>query len=397
MKKNFCRKTILWCLVIAVTVISIGFSTASADTQSDLRNKISQLEQESSNLESKIKSLKSQGADQQKVANAFQAKINNTQAQINLCNNEIAKINGKISQNKANIEQKNREIDTNMLAFKKRLRSSYMNNTYNSTLILLGTSNFSNFLELEQLTNNVASHDRQLIQQIVSDIKELEKIQKENEALLSDQIGIRNQVVAKQQQLQAEQNEAQRLANSIANKASNLEDENADVEAQIKKAKKALEEAIRRAQPVVHRTMNASGFIWPVPGFYGVTQHFGGGHTGMDIASGGIGGAPIVAIADGVVRSDYYKSGWSAADGKWGLNSYGNYVVVDHGTHNGADYSSWYAHMASVAVSPGQEVSQGQVLGYVGNTGNVYGVTGIHLHLSIKCNGYWVNPYGYVG
>lgn len=67
--------------------------------------------------------------------------------------------------------------------------------------------------------------------------------------------------------------------------------------------------------------------------------------------------------------------------------SYGNYVVIDHG--NGA--STLYAHMSSRAVSEGQMVTQGQVIGYVGTTGSS---NGNHLHLEVRENYTRVDPEG---
>ena len=107
-------------------------------------------------------------------------------------------------------------------------------------------------------------------------------------------------------------------------------------------------------------------------------------HRGTDFAAPG--GTPIYAIADGVV---------SAARA---MNSYGNCVQVSHGTaDDGHRYDSLYAHMSSIAVTQGAVVHKGDLLGYVGNTGNVYGAGGgYHLHLELRVDGARVNPLGYV-
>ena len=113
-----------------------------------------------------------------------------------------------------------------------------------------------------------------------------------------------------------------------------------------------------------------------MPGYYTITSVFGprihpitgrpGNHTGTDIAAPG--GTKILSARGGVVTISTYNS------------SYGNYVVVQH--DNGI--STLYAHMNSRAVSEGDVVSQGQVLGYVGTTGSS---TGNHLHLEFRVNG----------
>ncbi len=68
---------------------------------------------------------------------------------------------------------------------------------------------------------------------------------------------------------------------------------------------------------------------------------------------------------------------------------YGNYTCVDHG----GGLSSCYAHQSSYAVSVGDSVAQGEVIGYSGNTGSS---TGPHLHFEIRVNGAAVDPLGYL-
>lgn len=108
-------------------------------------------------------------------------------------------------------------------------------------------------------------------------------------------------------------------------------------------------------------------FMWPVPNYKYVSRWMSSGHTGADICAPY--GVPILACDAGVVIT----SGWHY--------SYGNHVVIDHG--NG--YRTLYAHMAySPSVAVGQGVGQGQIIGYVGSTGNS---TGNHCHLEMYYNG----------
>lgn len=126
---------------------------------------------------------------------------------------------------------------------------------------------------------------------------------------------------------------------------------------------------------------NASGFIWPTSSKT-ITCGYGcyAGHVGMDTQS--YRGGPIYAAKSGIVVT----SGWSNF-------GYGYHVVIDHG--NGV--KTLYAHqMQQPPVSVGQFVEGGQVIGFEGNTGNVQGRTGIHLHFELQINGTAVNPYPYV-
>lgn len=119
-------------------------------------------------------------------------------------------------------------------------------------------------------------------------------------------------------------------------------------------------------------------FIFPTRGK--VTQGFHAGHYALDIADRG---RPPVWAAGGctVIK---------ASSGTWG-GGYGNHIIIDHG--NGVQ--TLYAHMDSLNVSAGQWVSQGDVIGIMGNTGRVYGATGIHVHWEVIDNGVKKNPYNY--
>lgn len=119
-------------------------------------------------------------------------------------------------------------------------------------------------------------------------------------------------------------------------------------------------------------------FIFPTIGK--VTQGYRGGHYALDIADRSK--PPIWAAAGGTVVK--------ASSGTWG-GGYGNHVIIDHG--NGI--KTLYGHMSSLNVYEGQWVNQGDVIGIMGNTGRVYGVTGIHLHWEVIVDGVKQNPYNY--
>ena len=116
-------------------------------------------------------------------------------------------------------------------------------------------------------------------------------------------------------------------------------------------------------------------FIWPVPQYTYCSRWYSSGHKGVDICAPA--GTPIYASASGVVTRAGYERGGAGT-------GYGNSLIIDHG--NG--YSTLYSHCLSLTVSAGQAVSQGQLIGYVGSTGN-------HCHFEIRHNGRYLPPQNY--
>jgi len=128
--------------------------------------------------------------------------------------------------------------------------------------------------------------------------------------------------------------------------------------------------------PVPTSASKGSGaFLWPTSGT--ITQKYWNGHAAIDI--GAWTGAPVKASDGGYVVEA--GRGWSSG--------YGNHVVIDHG--NG--YRTLYAHLNSFFVSPGENVTKGQQIGTVGNTGNS---TGPHLHFEVLYQGVRRNPYNFL-
>jgi len=132
-------------------------------------------------------------------------------------------------------------------------------------------------------------------------------------------------------------------------------------------------------QATTQTTSYSGSFIQPVGGVY--TSRHGSSHRGVDIA--GPVGTPIVASASGTVT---VSTALRNSNGTY--RSYGEYIVISH--DNG--YVTYYAHMSQRYVSVGQYVTQGQVIGTRGSTGNS---TGPHLHFEIKNGGSGVNPNRY--
>lgn len=115
------------------------------------------------------------------------------------------------------------------------------------------------------------------------------------------------------------------------------------------------------------------GFVWPSTNRYVVGNDYWSGHLGIDIGAGM--GAPIYAADSGVIVFSGPAFG-----------GYGNMIMIDHG--NG--YQTLYAHLSQVSASCGRSVSQGQLIGFAGSTGNS---TGPHLHFEVRYLGGFINPW----
>ena len=140
------------------------------------------------------------------------------------------------------------------------------------------------------------------------------------------------------------------------------------------------------AAAAASRGQGTGQLMWPVPSSGEISSQHGlrmhpihhvlMQHWGIDITADY--GATIIAADSGTVIISEYSS------------SYGNYIVIDHGSN---DMTTLYAHMSSRAVGAGEYVGKGQIIGYVGTTGVS---TGPHLHFEVSVNGQKVDPEGYL-
>ncbi len=130
-------------------------------------------------------------------------------------------------------------------------------------------------------------------------------------------------------------------------------------------------------------TYQGKSMIWPTVGTKSLSQGYGRGHTGLDIVKLGATRTTAIVAARGgkVIRA---QGGWNGG--------YGNMILIDHG----GGVVTLYGHMKEYYVKVGQQVSSGEKIGWMGNTGNVRGATGLHLHFEVKINGRHVNPMNYL-
>jgi len=136
---------------------------------------------------------------------------------------------------------------------------------------------------------------------------------------------------------------------------------------------------------------NTNDWIFPVGGIYTITTYFSNEHKALDIASSY--GSKIYAINDGIIT--IAKEGCVIGDLTCNGKA-GNYITIKH---NNSNYISSYMHLKSINVKVGDKVKKGQIIGYMGNTGNVipipnnkYSTSGTHLHFVIEKEENKINP-----
>ncbi len=319
-------------------------------------------------------------------------KLSQTQSQITDTQGAITVQQQKIVEKEAEITQKQKDISETAVVYYIELDQG------NELYALLASDRISSALDravaLESLADKLLA-DKQGLEQNKQDLLAQQAQLQQREADLKTQ---RNQLTAYQSALDSQKNQKQELVGEskeaqaqYLSQASEAQKVSADLKKQFA-AVASEEEAMRRAASkrgaaTANRSANPSalGFVWPVDGVistrFGESTPFQAFHTGLDVA--GPAGDPVVATASGVVVtatkmccSDYSNT----VDKSYG---YGNWVEIQH--DNG--YVSRYGHLMRFAVSPGERVERGQVIGYRGGALGMPGAgwsTGAHLHFEIR-------------
>lgn len=389
MKKNIFRifSSLLICFVLLFT--STAPFKGEAKTQSELEQQLAEFQKQKDELNNKLNSLKGDKANQQAYQNTLKQKINLINTQLNSLHSQIYTLNSQISSLEAEIAAKQVEIDENWELFKARLRAIYMSNDTSYIATVLGSGTYSEMLMKAETLKRISEHDNALIKKLQDDIKKIESDKSAIEANKASIESMKATVEAQLKELDDAYSETQEAIDHLKQQEDKY---NKDIAAIQKE-----QEAVMKEIEAILNQNNSSGSVssntwtWPVPSSRWITSYFNAydairdynAHTGLDI--GAAKNTPIVAANYGTVIAvvNNYTPGVG----------YGRYVMIDHGS----SIYTLYAHCESIAVQVGQRVSAGQVVAYVGTTGNS---SGYHLHfgVSIKKNGvnYWQNPLNYI-
>lgn len=415
--RRICKR--VGCCLFALWLAALAPLAVSAQSLEEIQAQQEKLQAENQQLQTQLDSLREDQAQKQAYLETLQEQISLVQEQILTTRENIQDLNESIGQLTLKLKASQAEVQDTIDLFKQRLVALYTAGNVSTLEILLDSKSLSDFTTRMELIDTMALRDQEIIGKLEdymaktqADREQLEAQKQEVASLQVTLEGKEKELAALYEENQAALGDIQGQVYATENQLQVNEEELAESERLVQEAiaaqKRAEEEAKKQAQaaapPATVETPSggengsgngdggsgavspptpsgggSSGFdpIWPLPGVTYISDHFGGarGHKGMDIA--GPWGTPIVAAADGQVIE-------ANATDSWGY-SWGYYVLI---YHNGT-YSTRYAHMSSVAVSTGQYVTAGTIIGYEGNTGNSFGA---HLHFEVYENGTRVNP-----
>ena len=376
-------------LTLALLLTPQIMPPASAVSITALQQKQAELKKKQAENTAKLKSLKADKAKQQDYKNALDAQVSTVQSQIDVLNEQITALDADINQKESQIAAKQKTISENYEKLKERLHALYLTGEASNLEIILNAKNIMDLADKSEAIKAITTHDTDLINTLRTDMESIKSQKADIEANRKSVAQAKVTLDTKQGELSSLAKETQSVIAQIAASESSVQSENAKIAAEEQKASAAIDQWYKDYY-AAHRAPSDSGgytskgnFIWPVPGVNTVTSGYGprwgSFHKGIDISSAGVYGKPIVAADSGKV----IMAGWGNYG--TGYGGYGNVVAINHG----GGYSTLYGHCSSVAVQTGQSVTKGQVIAYVGNTGDSQGA---HCHFEIRVNGVAKNP-----
>lgn len=369
--------------------------------------------------------LQSQIDEQEAVQDSLNSDLDDLQAEMDVINDRITQLNSQIAEYNDAIAQYQSEIDSLEAKIEEaekrqteleaqisdtyellgdRLYATYVAGSTSTLELLLSAEDFETFLTRLELVRRISEYDTSLVSDLQADIDELETTKTQLDA---DMAAVEQKQAAEQSARdalasdRAEELEARSLQESKQNDIEQKITDSEELQAELEAAMEAYDNdkasgmenggggAVDNADPSEF-PVSSKGMICPLQysnvyvsaGWYGYANH-----KGIDFctrgATGNTYGKAIRAAADGVVYSAEYHYSW------------GNNVYINHGD----GVYTRYAHCSSIVVSAGQTVKQGEIIAYVGNTGNVSPRpsesnphAGAHLHFEVWVNGTRVNP-----
>lgn len=404
-RKRLCAGLLALC-VFAMTPLS-----ACARTIAEIEAAQTELQAERDSLQAQLEQLRDDEAQKQEYQETLQKQIDVVEGQIDAAIQDIDDLNLSIKELTMKLDKSEEEMGDTIQAFRDRVVALYQAGSVSTLQILLDSTSLSDFTARSELISSMSRRDKELVDKITAYMEATEDERKECEDKKAKVAELKKGLEQKQEELDGlyEEN-AQAIADlqgaqaatqsTLQRNQEELDANEAEIAALIEAQRKYEEEQRRLAEQAAAAAGSNGGSgggsisyptggggvegfnpIWPLPGVSYISAGYNGypGHKGLDIA-GPYGTAVVAAESGTVIEANNYDS--------WGM-SWGYYVLI---YHNGT-YTTRYAHLSSVAVSKGQTVSAGQIVGYEGATGNV---TGPHLHFEVYQNGTRVDPMAFL-
>ena len=391
------------CLVLSVTV----YPASAATSMSSLQNKLDKISASIKQHKTELNDAKKKEAAAKALESELKEKVSVLQSQISVLKSQISEVQNsigvkeqEITAKQNEIARKEQEIADQWDDFKSHMAAMQELRDGGSVAMLSAVNDLYELLTFNEVMQDISIKDTEI----------LDNMKNAKEALESDKLTLESQrselqskkadLDAQNSQMRAKQNELNSSVAAAQMSAAEAQQAQKDAQAAIESDEMNYEAVKKQIQKMIAAaaaskpTLSFTGFICPLKSYSRISSEYGWRknpvtgvnklHAGTDFAAPG--GTPIYAAASGYVQ----VAGWSSG-------GYGNYVIIYHGKmSDGNQYSTLYGHMRSVATSAGKYVQQGEIIGYVGSTGNS---TGNHLHLEVwkggsKANA--VNPRGYI-
>lgn len=416
--RRFLHRGIAVFLCVSMLSAGVGADTLSEieEQQEELQQRQEELAEQNEELEEKLDSLRQDEEEQQAYYDTLQEQKSVVMSEIDNANQMLDELDARILEEQANMEETSASMNADIEKLKERLRVLYMTGNASTLEILLNSDSIVDFATKYQFLSAITRHDTELIESVRADLAAMQEDQEQLKADRQAASELRDALEQKQEELTSLEEESAAVLAELQNQEEQINQqlegnaqESEEMEAEMGRLQLQWQEEMAKATPTPTPTpiptptpdtgndnseitptptptpdtgggIQSSGYIWPVPGFPKVGDGWMGGgrtHKGIDIVGAGIYGAPIVAAQSGTVITAYTSDTWGYG---WGYH-----VMIGHSD----GYATQYAHMSRVVVTSGQYVEQGEIIGYVGNTGDSYGA---HLHFELWSNGERIDP-----
>lgn len=372
-------------LMIGSILVS-ALSASAAVTQSTvngLKDKLSSLTDKKKQAKQELAALQSRKSSILEEIGKLDAAIEAAEAELEVQEELIAQLDGLIVIKEAELAESQRKEAEQYDKLKDRVRFMHENGSMSYLSILLSSDDFSDFLSRYEIVSQISKYDKKLFEELKALKEQIAEQKASLEADRADAVKVKASMEANKQELEATYNDRNAQMKQIEAAEGDAKAQYLEIEAEEDRLSEEIKKAVNElAKSQASATYVGGSFMWPLPAAnnvvtckYGMRTHPITGvyklHTGVDLRASS--GTKIYAANSGTVTTAAYST------------AYGYYVVINHG----GGVATLYAHMSKMAVSRGQKVSQGAVIGYVGSTGYS---TGPHLHFEIIKNGNYVDP-----